>query len=633
MISRFSGFILIVVLVLVGCDNRPPPTPALRGAFVPTRVTPTPTHTLTPTPTIEVCTPRTDWTISYVIAVGDTLGNIAQRTNSTVPELQEGNCLPDVNSISVGQILRLPSLPQTPTATSTDLPTETPLPTETETPEPQPSDTATPFPIATGNSTQSAAVPTITFDTTDAKPLTYGDTVEGTIEDAPVIYVFDAAEGDLIDIQMTKTEGDLDTLLLLLNADNTVVAQNDDISARGNSNSLVNDVLIPADGQYIIVAWRFQRELGTTSGSYELSLRASDADVLTAAPEMILYGETIEGEITDENAVQVFIFEANAGDIIDIRMNRATEGDLDPLLALEDANGNELATNDDINTEDRNSYIREFSISEDGEYRIIATRVNRVRGRSEGEFILSLGWLGIDDTLLQNDAILIGSLEFDGELVEDGITTGFISDSKDFYRYPLEVEEPETSVYLSISRESGDLEPYLSLVGPDGREIARAGSSLGSNRRDGGTIDNILLTKPDTYIIVVARSIRLLGESRNGGFNLYSLNPTNSETSLALVTEPIQFGIPTNFEIVSRFDEEVIYTFYGYEGDQISVDLSTSEGLSVVYAITNPLDASVIATGQESSEAELPADGYYSLTVRQRRGAGIVTTTVTRQSG
>jgi LysM repeat protein len=73
----------------------------------------TPAPTQQPIPTRQACTPRTDWQI-YTVVSGDTLGFIAQRTNSTVNALVQANCLVNANSITVGQRLRVPQLPTTP---------------------------------------------------------------------------------------------------------------------------------------------------------------------------------------------------------------------------------------------------------------------------------------------------------------------------------------------------------------------------------------------------------------------------------------------------------------------------------------------------------------------------------------
>lgn len=102
----------------------PPPT------FEPPTLTPYPTNTPRPTesPTLNLdtalegihgletptaaptvaCRRRDDWQRRYTVQPGDVLVNIAQRFNTTVPEIAEANCLPDVNLISVGMELRVP---------------------------------------------------------------------------------------------------------------------------------------------------------------------------------------------------------------------------------------------------------------------------------------------------------------------------------------------------------------------------------------------------------------------------------------------------------------------------------------------------------------------------------------------
>jgi len=80
---------------------------------------------------IANCTPRTDWLV-YIVQAGDTLSKIASRTGSSVQTLADANCLRDVNTISVGQSLRVPVLPVV-----TAVPVEfTPSPTYTFTPTP-----------------------------------------------------------------------------------------------------------------------------------------------------------------------------------------------------------------------------------------------------------------------------------------------------------------------------------------------------------------------------------------------------------------------------------------------------------------------------------------------------------------
>jgi LysM repeat protein len=103
---------------------KPPPTLEPPTNTVPPSATPTltltPTFGLsvslpplygaeTPTPsTTPGCTPREDWTLTYVVQRDDALATIAEKYNTTVNELVAGNCLKDPNVIQVGQHLRVP---------------------------------------------------------------------------------------------------------------------------------------------------------------------------------------------------------------------------------------------------------------------------------------------------------------------------------------------------------------------------------------------------------------------------------------------------------------------------------------------------------------------------------------------
>ncbi|MBZ0307962.1 MAG: LysM peptidoglycan-binding domain-containing protein, partial [Anaerolineae bacterium] len=75
-------------------------------------------RTAAPPATVINCTPRTDW-VFYTIKAGDTLGVIAQNVGSTITDLTRANCLPNPDSIVVGQQLRVPKLPASTTSGST----------------------------------------------------------------------------------------------------------------------------------------------------------------------------------------------------------------------------------------------------------------------------------------------------------------------------------------------------------------------------------------------------------------------------------------------------------------------------------------------------------------------------------
>ncbi len=57
------------------------------------------------------CTVREDWPL-YEITRGDTLTSVARRTDSTIEELIEANCLKNPDRLTAGDMLHVPRVPE-----------------------------------------------------------------------------------------------------------------------------------------------------------------------------------------------------------------------------------------------------------------------------------------------------------------------------------------------------------------------------------------------------------------------------------------------------------------------------------------------------------------------------------------
>ncbi|PJF45149.1 MAG: hypothetical protein CUN55_00440 [Phototrophicales bacterium] len=112
--------------------------------------------------------------------------------------------------------------------------------------------------------------------TSENLEIVYGGQVIGTINDDTVqeSFVFMGKAGDLVTISMIRTNGDLDALLTLRDADGKQIAVNDDGYGDGRKDALIQDYRLPADGLYVIEASRYRRVEGDTSGDYILRLNA-----------------------------------------------------------------------------------------------------------------------------------------------------------------------------------------------------------------------------------------------------------------------------------------------------------------------------------------------------------------------
>jgi hypothetical protein len=106
-----------------------------------------------------------------------------------------------------------------------------------------------------------------------ALEIMYGATVSGLIEDghSSEEYVFFGQQGDVIDLTMQRVSGDLDPLITLYDSDRKQIAFDDD--SGGDQNAVIKGFSLPRDGMFFLVAQRYEREQGTTSGAYLLTLK------------------------------------------------------------------------------------------------------------------------------------------------------------------------------------------------------------------------------------------------------------------------------------------------------------------------------------------------------------------------
>jgi hypothetical protein len=216
-------------------------------------------------------------------------------------------------------------------------------------------------------------------------------TAELTDEQYQRYYQFTAERDQIISITMNRASspGQLDTYLILANAGFQPLVENDD--SGGGMNSRITQFRIPADGQYNIIATRFERETGTTFGEFTLTLEDNGFAFAGIAEDIprLLYGTTLQDTITNEDTESLYVFWGNAGDIVTINMDR-TSGDLDAVLELLDENQVRMLR-DDAGAE-QSASIERYTLTYMGVHFIRATRYDGT-GRSAtttGNFNLSL---------------------------------------------------------------------------------------------------------------------------------------------------------------------------------------------------------------------------------------------------
>ena len=177
----------------------------------------------------------------------------------------------------------------------------------------------------------------------EATPVTVGEPVEGGLDHLGDVdfFTFEAVAGESYRIEVTL--GSLgDSVLALYDADGSELAYNDDVAG-----SLASQItwMTPASGSYYVEVSSFD---SFDFGSYTLSLEPAGpddhADSADGATPVTVDGSA-EGAMNHFGDLDFFTFEAVAGESYRIQV---TLGSLeDSVLALYDADGWELAYNDD----------------------------------------------------------------------------------------------------------------------------------------------------------------------------------------------------------------------------------------------------------------------------------------------
>lgn len=102
---------------------------------------------------------------------------------------------------------------------------------------------------------------------------------------------------------------------------------------------------------------------------------------------LIVYGQTLTGTLNDAVYARFYQFTGNAGDRVQITVERTTNN-LDPIVVLRDETGENLAIDDDGGT-GRNATL-DYTLPDDGRYIIGVTRFGLREGRTFGNYRLSL---------------------------------------------------------------------------------------------------------------------------------------------------------------------------------------------------------------------------------------------------
>ncbi len=228
-----------------------------------------------------------------------------------------------------------------------------------------------------------------------ASEVCLGQVVYGNISEERDVdfFKFMGNEGECISIFIkAETEGSsLDAVLTILGQDaQIIVTYNDDDDVRNTSDPAIWHFTLPYTGTYYIKVESYDGS-GSENHFYALYLRKEVPDDFGNdfdTAHRIISGDRIQGTIGHHGDVDVFRFEATAGEYLNLDVRARRNGSpLDAIVTLYDADGNQIAVWDDVNGYDPT--VRRFKLPVTGTYYLKLTDF-RGEGGEEFRYTLSL---------------------------------------------------------------------------------------------------------------------------------------------------------------------------------------------------------------------------------------------------
>lgn len=165
----------------------------------------------------------------------------------------------------------------------------------------------------------------------DDRTLLYGRSAEGQITDDTfrTTWTFAGSAGDVVDVFMRATGGDLDPFVTLLAPDGTVLASADS-GGEGNDAALFA-VRLPVSGTYTVVARRSGANSGAdgrTTGSFQVlvSLRQAGVGAETFEPVLLTVGTATRGQLTRAAPVMRYALQAQGNIVFTMQVSEPAQG-------------------------------------------------------------------------------------------------------------------------------------------------------------------------------------------------------------------------------------------------------------------------------------------------------------------
>jgi hypothetical protein len=335
----------------------------------------------------------------------------------------------------------------------------------------------------------------------------------------------------------------------------------------------------------------------------------------------IVFGQTVEGRITNESFRTVYTFQGTKGEIIDAILQRVT-GNLDPVLLLLGQDNSLIARSPDAGVGDRARLVS-VALPDTGVFFLVATRFGGDRGLTTGQYSLSLARVGIaaDPRIASNGTTPIQY----GDNVVNELT------DQEYERYYSFGALRGDIITVSMQRISGDLDALLILADADGNVLRIDDDDPNSPGTLDAAIVDLRIKRSANYIIAASRFGREGGQSRGG----FSLTLTRLDPNTLGLTSDKAVLLDYGMQASGSIDAANINRYYLVEakrGDVLTVEATRTRGnldpIVLLYtADLRPLvgnDAGARGRFARITAYRVPRDGEYIIIVsRFNRQTGV----------
>ncbi|MEP7284675.1 MAG: PPC domain-containing protein [Chloroflexota bacterium] len=316
--------------------------------------------------------------------------------------------------------------------------------------------------------------------------LNYDDIKEGLIADdrASQVYIFTGRQGDTVSAKAVSEAGStLAATLAIQDSDNQLLVQ---VDSNGTDGAVIPNFKLPRTGLYTLVVSRYLGAQGHTIGRFTVNLKGTPED--HPIKGNVEYGKQAIGRLNAETPVERINFNGKAGDVVGI-VSRATSGDLDTQLSLEDPTGAVLASNDD--TDGPNANIVEALLPADNTYTIVISSNGKKDVVSSGNYELFVNRLyqvnpaNPPQVLMAYGQRMVGSVDANDAEV----------------RYTFSGNRGD-SIAVQLVHQTDDSPPVLTIEDPVNTVLAQGKLAIGQT-----TIDGYTLPVDGLYTIVIKRPV------------------------------------------------------------------------------------------------------------------------------